>query len=87
MRSSSTRTAPASGSRRSTRCSPPYTALGWQVDDIERTITALRVRGVTFERFGFLVQDGFDVWTTDDGSKVAWFNDPDGNLLSLTRPA
>ena len=63
---------------------PPYTVLGWQVDDIERTITVLRTRGVTFERFGFLQQDLFDCWTTDDGSKVAWFKDPDGNLLSLT---
>ena len=63
---------------------PPYTALGWRVDDIEHTIAVLRTRGVTFERFGFLEQDSFDVWTTDNGTKVAWFKDPDGNLLSLT---
>jgi hypothetical protein len=28
--------------------------------------------------------DGLGIWTSPSGAKVAWFNDPDGNVLSLT---
>ena len=62
----------------------PFTALGWLVDDIRSTVAGLVERGVVFERYGFLPQDADGIWTTPDGSKVAWFKDPDGNLLSLT---
>jgi predicted enzyme related to lactoylglutathione lyase len=31
-----------------------------------------------------LPQDELGIWTTPDGTKVAWFKDPDGNTLSLT---
>jgi len=62
----------------------PFTALGWTVRDIARTMGALRERGVVFERYEFVPQDSLGVWTTPDGSKVAWFKDPDGNTLSLT---
>jgi catechol 2,3-dioxygenase-like lactoylglutathione lyase family enzyme len=63
----------------------PYTALGWQVPDIALAVATLRDRGVSFERYDHLPQDASGVWTTRDGSKVAWFKDPDGNLLSLTQ--
>jgi catechol 2,3-dioxygenase-like lactoylglutathione lyase family enzyme len=63
----------------------PFTALGWSVPDIERTTAELRDRGVTFERYDFVPQDAQGIWTTPDGSKVAWFKDPDGNTLSLTQ--
>ena len=46
-----------------------------------------RRRGVRFERYAFMTQDDAGIWTTPDGSRVAWFNDPDGNLLSLTQLA
>jgi len=62
----------------------PFTALGWQVDDAASMATALRSRGVTFERFPFLQQDADDLWTAPGGARVAWFKDPDGNLLSIT---
>lgn len=62
----------------------PYTALGWQVEDIRATIGALAARGVIFERYEGLVQDGQGIWTSPDGSRVAWFKDADGNTLSLT---
>lgn len=64
---------------------PPFTVLGWEVSDIRETLIALRERGVTFERFGFMKQDDLGVWAADDRTKVAWFKDPDGNLLSLTQ--
>lgn len=64
---------------------PPFTVLGWEVSKIHETSIALRRRGVTFERFGFMQQDELGVWTADDRTQVAWFKDPDGNLLSLTQ--
>lgn len=65
----------------------PYTALGWKVPDLAATIDALVGRGVTFVRYPFFEQDARGIWTTPDGSLVAWFQDPDGNLLSLTQLA
>jgi hypothetical protein len=62
----------------------PFTALGWTVTDIVRTMAELVARGVVFERFEF-PQDAHGVWTTPDDSKVAWFKDPDGSILSLTQ--
>jgi len=62
----------------------PFTALGWQVDDAAAIATLLRGRGVTFERYPFLQQDANDLWTAPGGARVAWFKDPDGNLLSIT---
>jgi predicted lipoprotein len=44
----------------------------------------LRKRGVVFARYPNLAQDELGIWTTPDGNKIAWFNDPDGNTLSLT---
>jgi catechol 2,3-dioxygenase-like lactoylglutathione lyase family enzyme len=65
----------------------PFTAMGWTVADIEKTIDQLRGRGVAFERYASLPQDEAGIWTTPDGSRVAWFKDPDGNTLSLTQAA
>jgi len=42
-------------------------------------------RGVHFERFEGVAQDESGVWTAPSGAKVAWFKDPDGNILSLTQ--
>jgi catechol 2,3-dioxygenase-like lactoylglutathione lyase family enzyme len=62
----------------------PFTALGWQVADTAASVAALRQRGVAFERYPFLQQDAHDIWDAPDGARIAWFKDPDGNLLSLT---
>ena len=65
----------------------PYTALGWEVPDIRAAVEALIRKGVPLVRFtipGFS-QDELGVWTAGDGTKVAWFKDPDGNTLSLTQ--
>jgi catechol 2,3-dioxygenase-like lactoylglutathione lyase family enzyme len=61
-----------------------YTVLGWTVDDIESTCAALVGRGAHFERFDGMDQDDRGVWTSPGGDRVAWFKDPDGNLLSIT---
>lgn len=60
------------------------TAVTWAVDgDIERIVDALKSRGVRFEHYDMpdtkLVGD---LHVMGD-MKVAWFKDPDGNILNL----
>ena len=62
-----------------------YTMLGWVVPDIATTVAALGEKGVAFERYEGIQQDALGVWATPGGGKVAWFKDPDGNLLSLSQ--
>jgi predicted enzyme related to lactoylglutathione lyase len=64
-----------------------FTILGWEVEDIESTVKQLTARGVHFEIFGFFKQDELGVWTAPTGDKVAWFKDPDGNILSVSQHA
>ncbi len=61
-----------------------FTILGWIVPDIRGAVAGLRAKSVGFERYEGLSQDDLDIWTAPDGAKVAWFKDPDGNILSLT---
>ena len=63
-----------------------YTALGWEVDDVATTVRALAANGVSMARIPGLPLDADGVWDTPDGSRVAWFHDPDGNTLSLSQP-
>lgn len=60
------------------------TVLGWQVPEISRVMENLKAVGVQFERFDGLVQDESGVWSSPTGAKVAWFRDPDGNVLSVS---
>jgi catechol 2,3-dioxygenase-like lactoylglutathione lyase family enzyme len=62
----------------------PFTVLGWHVTNIAAEIRELKGRGVAFEFFKGIQQDDSGVWTSPSGAKVAWFKDPDGNVLSLT---
>lgn len=63
----------------------PYTALGWAVSDIRRTVRDLRAAGVAFERYEGMNQDDEGIWHSPSGAFVAWFRDPDGHVLSLTQ--
>lgn len=64
----------------------PYTVLGWEVSDIAATAKQLTNAGVKLERYeSFLKQDALGLWTAPDGTRVAWFKDPDGNLLSISQ--
>lgn len=63
----------------------PWTRFGWTVPDIVAAVQQLAQRGVTFERRQGVVQDELGIWTVPDGTRVAWFKDPDGNLLSVTQ--
>jgi len=60
-----------------------FTALGWHVDDIEATMAVLRAKGVTFEQFPWMPEGSNGIMTFPEGARVAWFKDPDGNLLSI----
>lgn len=62
-----------------------YAVLAFTSDDIEKTVDGLTAKGVVFARFGFFVQDAKGIWTAPDGTKVAWFHDPDLNLLSVVQ--
>ena len=62
-----------------------YTVLGWDVPDIASTAKQLIAGGVRFERYQFLDQDHLGIWTSPSGAQVAWFQDHDGNLLSITQ--
>lgn len=62
----------------------PYTVLGWKVKDIQREVAQLTKRGVRFARYEGMEQDRLGIWTSPSGARIAWFNDPDENILSLT---
>ena len=59
------------------------TAVTWNVDDVEREARALKDKGVAFEHYDMpgMTRDG-DVYVSGD-MKVAWFKDPDGNILNV----
>jgi len=61
----------------------PYTSLGWHVTNIEKMVEELSGRGVSFEIYDGFGQTDQGIMTFPNGAKVAWFKDPDGNLLSL----
>ena len=61
-----------------------FTILGWQVTGIEKIVAGLQAKGVHFEIFGFFKQDSLGIWTAPTGDKVAWFKDPEGNILSIS---
>ena len=64
----------------------PHPVLGWNVDNISSAVEALRDRGVVFTLYEGMGQDALGIWTSPDGqSKVAFFADPDGNVLSLSQ--
>ena len=62
-----------------------HTVAGFSVDDVDAEVDVLSSRGVVFERFDGFTHDDRGVLTTPDGARVAWFRDPDGNLLSVVQ--
>lgn len=63
---------------------PDYTVLGWAVADVDSVVETLSDEGVEVSRYDDLPQDDNGVATFPDGTRVAWFEDPDGNTLSVT---
>jgi hypothetical protein len=62
-----------------------HTILGFHVPDVTATVTALREKGVNFNIYRGFNQDELGICNVPGGTiRVAWFNDPDGNVLSVT---
>lgn len=62
-----------------------HTVMGFAVADLDGVISGLRARGVGFERFAGFPHDENGVVVSPDGARVAWFRDPDGNILSVVQ--
>ncbi|MCI5046032.1 MAG: VOC family protein [Aquisalinus sp.] len=63
----------------------PWTVLDWQVEDIAASMKLLTANGIEFVCFDGIDHDADGVWTTPDGqAKIAWFKDPDENVLSVS---
>jgi len=60
------------------------TVLGWEVPDVAAVVRDLQQAGIQFEHYEQLKPDAQGIWTTPTGAKVAWFKDPDGNILSIS---
>ena len=64
----------------------PHAVAGWHVADIAATVDALAAKGAAFKIYDGFDQDARGIWSAPEGgAKIAWFEDPDGNLLSLTQ--
>jgi predicted enzyme related to lactoylglutathione lyase len=64
----------------------PFTILGWQVDSILSVVERLSAAGVALLRYpGMNDNDPQGIWTSPAGARIAWFQDPDGNVLSVTQ--
>ena len=76
--------APSCRLRTLTRRPPSVdSGLGWEVSDIEKKVDELGKRGIPVERFEVFEHDDRGIVTFPDGTMVAWFRDPDGNMLSF----
>jgi len=62
-----------------------HTLLGFAVEDVDEVVGYLHDRGVALERFEQFRREPNGVLVTPGGSRVAWFRDPDGNLLSVVQ--
>ena len=61
------------------------TVLGWEVGDVEAVVGWLAGRGVETEKYPWVADKERGIWVTPGGDKVAWFKDPDGNVLSVSQ--
>jgi len=62
-----------------------HTVLGFSVPDVAVAVKALGEKGVTFNSYKGFNQDELGIWSLPNSMlRVAWFNDPDGNVLSVT---
>jgi catechol 2,3-dioxygenase-like lactoylglutathione lyase family enzyme len=61
------------------------TILGWEVENIAAVAAWLGRKGVVLEKYPFVQDRELGIWTAPSGDKVAWFKDPDGNILSVSQ--
>ena len=60
-----------------------FTVFGWEVENIEQVVEELTVKGVQFCRYPGMEQDERGIWHAPGRAKIAWFQDLDGNTLSI----
>ena len=60
------------------------TILGWQVEEIEAVATWLLERGIETEKYSFIQDQKLGIWNAPSGDRVAWFKDPDGNVIWIS---
>jgi catechol 2,3-dioxygenase-like lactoylglutathione lyase family enzyme len=60
-----------------------FTIFGWEVQGLEQVVEELIAKGVQFQRYPGMEQDERGIWHAPGRAKIAWFQDPDGNTLSL----
>lgn len=64
----------------------PFTILGWEVRDLDATMRQLKAKRVRFVYYPNIgMPKDTRVWTSPAGARVAWLQDRDGNVLSLTQ--
>lgn len=63
----------------------PYAVLGWRVENIDETVHKLAAAAIGLQYFDGLGQSEDGIWQSPSGARIAWFKDPDGNLLSVTQ--
>ncbi|MFK7859967.1 MAG: hypothetical protein AB8B64_14150 [Granulosicoccus sp.] len=62
-----------------------FTVLGWEVIDIVSSARELKSLNIKPKIYDALDQDELGIWCSPGASaRILWFEDPDGNLLSLT---
>jgi catechol 2,3-dioxygenase-like lactoylglutathione lyase family enzyme len=61
------------------------TILGWEVPDVPAAVQWLASRGVATEKYPWVSDKETGIMTFPNGDKVAWFKDPDGNVLSVSQ--
>jgi catechol 2,3-dioxygenase-like lactoylglutathione lyase family enzyme len=64
-----------------------FSVMSWYVKDVRAVLKELAAARVKFEMFDGLPQDRLGIWKAPDGTQVAWFKDPDGNLLGIAQRA
>jgi catechol 2,3-dioxygenase-like lactoylglutathione lyase family enzyme len=64
-----------------------HTAVSFEVDDIDSEVTDLEERGVAFEDYDLPELQTVNHIAEHEGSKAAWFKDPDGNILCIHQRA
>ena len=62
----------------------PGTIFGWEVRGIEAVVRWLAQQGIAVEKYPFAQDQELGIWTTPNGDKVAWFEDPSGNVISVS---
>lgn len=63
-----------------------HTVVGFAVPDVAAALSYLREHAVAVARFEQMPHDADGLVSTPDGARVAWFRDPDGNILSVVQP-